>query len=99
MEKTMQEIKVVKSEIEPILRDLIAVTNRLDLNQPKTEFLKSTLSIINKIEDIEQNYYELLKKYKSLLLTTENEAWSAIERFIEAENKIADSTFGKETVR
>ncbi|WP_147533658.1 DUF5344 family protein [Bacillus marasmi] len=89
----MPEIKVVKSEIESVIRELKAVTGRLDSTQTNPDFSISSLSLVNKIQDIEQRYYNLLNMYKNLLLATEDQVWTAIEEFIEAEKKLAESTF------
>ncbi|MFC4619399.1 DUF5344 family protein [Camelliibacillus cellulosilyticus] len=85
----MPEIKVVKSEIEPVIQDLKAQINQLNASKVHAEFSISALDFVNKIKDIEREYNDLLKSYKSLLLKNENDAWTAIEKFIKSEEQMA----------
>ncbi|WP_243291282.1 YwqI/YxiC family protein [Bacillus sp. FJAT-47783] len=94
----MPEIKVIKSDVEPVFQDLKAKINELDTTSPNADFIESKLDFIKKIESIEEQYYKTIQNYKTILQKSEHEAWSNIESFIEVEQNVA-RTIQKETVR
>ncbi|MEK5521117.1 MULTISPECIES: YwqI/YxiC family protein [Heyndrickxia] len=87
----MPEIKVIKSEVEPVFQNLKEKTNELDTTNPKVEFSESKLDFIKKMEEIEEQYYETIKSFKTFLIKTNNDAWSSIESYIKLDQNLARS--------
>ncbi|MFD2922401.1 DUF5344 family protein [Halobacillus naozhouensis] len=84
----MAEIKVDQSIAEPAFIDLKSKINDVDTTKPSLELNQSTLDFIQKIEEIENTYYQTILKYKDTLVKAENDSWSSIESFIQVEESI-----------
>ncbi|MBA4535594.1 YwqI/YxiC family protein [Bacillus aquiflavi] len=85
----MSEIKVVESEIKSAFQSLTAKTNELDTASSTAQFTECKLDFIQKIEEIEKQYYATTKSYKTSLLKSGNDALSNIESFIKTEQDLA----------
>ncbi|MBA4535600.1 YwqI/YxiC family protein [Bacillus aquiflavi] len=94
----MSEIKIVKNDIKSAFEELKAKIIELNTASAKADFSVSKLHVIQKIEEIEQQYYATMKSYKTYLEKSENDSLSNVELFIDVEQNIAH-TISKETTQ
>lgn len=87
----MPEIKVNKSAVEGPFNQLKSSTGDLDTSQPNINFQTSKLDFIEKIESIEDQYYQTLSHYQNLLQKVEADAWSKIEEYFEVDESMSTS--------
>ncbi|MEC1158126.1 YwqI/YxiC family protein [Cytobacillus horneckiae] len=85
----MSEIKVVKSEVEAVFKELKSKIDPLDSSNPQICFSESKLDLTEQISNIEQNYYQVIEQYKSLLIKVEQDAWTSIEALFTADLDLA----------
>lgn len=85
----MPEIKVNKGAAEGPFNNLKSSTGDLDASQQKVNLSVSKLDFIDKIENIEDQYYQTLSHYQKLLQKVEADAWSKIEEYFEVDENIS----------
>lgn len=85
----MQEIKVEPEIVTPVLKSLKTKTMELETTNPNPEFTTSKLDFIEKIQSMEEKYYQMLLSYKTALLKVETNVEEAIEAYAETDENIA----------
>lgn len=85
----MQEIKVEPKIVTPVLKSLKTKTMELETTNPNPEFTTSKLDFIEKIQSMEEKYYQMLLSYKTALLKVETNVEEAIEAYAETDENIA----------
>ncbi|MCM3226122.1 DUF5344 family protein [Terribacillus saccharophilus] len=86
----MAEIKIVEDQVKSVLDDIKGKTEGFDVSNPNISFKQSRLDALNELLDIEQKYYKVITQYKDLLLKTENEMRTQIEKLIEKDRELAE---------
>jgi hypothetical protein len=86
----MPEIKIEQSAAETVFNELKSKNNELNPVKPNLEFNQSKLHFIQKIEEMEETYYQTLNQYKNLLIKAETEAWSSITSFVQFEKSLGN---------
>ncbi len=85
----MADIRINQSEVEPVFKSVQAKTSEWDTTSPNVQFSNSSLDALQKILQIEENYYQIINQYKETLLIVEQDAWSNIEALIQTEQELS----------
>lgn len=85
----MSEIKVIKSEVEDVFKELKNKINALDTSNPQIQFSVSKLDLTDQISQIEEKYYNILEHYKNLLVKIEQDAWASVEELLSTDQEVA----------
>lgn len=85
----MHEIHVEKSGADSILNDLKSKIESLDKTNPHIQFAESKMDLINKIKQVEEEYYQIIENYIAMLGDSELTARTSIEDLLETDRELA----------
>ncbi|KGX89859.1 hypothetical protein N781_09070 [Pontibacillus halophilus JSM 076056 = DSM 19796] len=90
----MAEIKVVTSEVNPILEELKGHTAGLDTSKVDVNFGVNVMELAERLINLEQRYNEIYKAYRESLLKVEADVKSNLEMFVEKDRRLAHQLKG-----
>lgn len=85
----MQEIHIEKSGADSIFNDLKSKIESIDKSNPHVQFVGSKMDLINKITQIEEEYYQILESFIAVLADSEQTARTSIEDLLETDRELA----------
>ena len=94
----MPEINVHPEKVTPVLNSLKAKTEALETTNPSPNFSTSKLDFLEKIQSIEEKYYQTLNNYKTALTKVETNVEEAVQAYVETDENIANQ-MGPQPVR
>lgn len=86
----MPEINVQPDKVTPVLKNLKAKTEELETTNPNPNFVTSKLDFLEKIQSIEEKYYNALHNYKTALIRAEKNVEEAVQAYVETDENIAN---------
>ncbi|UXH42989.1 YwqI/YxiC family protein [Rossellomorea vietnamensis] len=84
-----EEIQIVKSEVSSALEELRNTIHSLDASNPQINFTQNKLDLINKLLQIEKNYYQVLNQYKSILQNVQQDSSDSVEELFARDQGLA----------
>ncbi len=85
----MPEINIQPEKVTPVLNSLKAKTEELEITNPNPDFSTSKLDFLEKIQSIEEKYYQVLNNYKTALIKVETNVEEAVQAYVETDENIA----------
>ncbi|MBM7604841.1 hypothetical protein JOC75_002845 [Metabacillus crassostreae] len=85
----MPELKLNKTDVEPVFQDLRVKVQALDTSKINSQMTESKLNLINKLKVIDEDYEQSLTAYKQVLIQIEKDAWSSLESLFETDQQLA----------
>ncbi|RKQ34722.1 YwqI/YxiC family protein [Oceanobacillus halophilus] len=87
----MSEIKVVQSAVEKALSELRASTTALETSFAKEIQGQNQLDMVDKLNEIRQNYETILATYQALLLQNIESTSKSVETLKQTDERITSS--------